>query len=430
MSNEHKSNSGRFNPFRSRGKEFDIKKIMTICLSIVMGLLLISGCGEEAINPVNDSIAVDTSLEATDAVSVLDYAELKAGGIEDIFPHGMASMNFLRSVPAQATPPPPPEAVLLHLNPNILKARITLLRAIRTPLDIMKIFKGTEHCSVEGICPDPKTQIPGNSCSISCDLTGAVINVPVFGSQVEIDLSGLISGTVESLSDTLFKATATATDLKLTGPDGRWLNYNGSVSWELTGQSDTGASWILSTSDLVIDDSSGARGTASGSRLVEIEFGKLFEAQHNAVLTYTPPYSEREIRLDVSINRTITIDGLTRTISIDDTVTTNGTVRTLLGELAVTREIMDANGKLEGIVVNGTITRSGPKGNLTITCDDVSFKTNCDHNPWGGTIDVTNGVETITISFRENCGCVVDVTRPDGSEIEVNTCEKKIIGQD
>ncbi len=408
-------------------KEATMKKIFMACLSVGTCLLLLSGCGEETSTPISESIAVDASLEASDAVSVLDYAELKAGGIEGVSPLGMASLSL---EPSQTPSPPPPNAVLLHLNPNILKARVSLLRAIRASLDLLRMFKDTEYCSVQGTCPDPKTPLQDNSCSISCDLTGAIITVPVFGSMVEIDLSGSLSGTIESETGTLPKITATATNLKLTGPDGRWLNYNGSVSWELTDRSDTGASWILSTSDLTVDDSSGAIGTTSGIRIVEVEFGKYFKAQNNGVLTFTPPYSEREIRLDFSINRTITIDDSTKTIFIDDTITTNGTVRTLFGELRITREIKDANGKLEAIVVNGSITRSGPRGSLTVTFKDVTFKVNCDHNPWGGLIEVTNGEETITVSFRENCGCVVDVTRPDGSKIEVNTCEKRVISRD
>jgi len=386
-------------------------------------VLLCWGCGKDEKAALDDDIAKNAAIEASDAVSPDDLAEMETG-TGGLSPLGLSPMAL---EPAAS---PPPGSVLIFLDPNNLKARLHLLRVARAPLDALMYFY-SQGCAFinSGTCP--KLGDINKTCTISLPFTTGcnTITVPTISGSLTLTFSGGLSGTIEGNHNKtgLPKVTADAASFTVAAQDGRWVNYNGTVSRQITGifggLSPTGASWILSV-DISADDSAGASGTAEGIRTVEVEFGKYFHARNVGTLTFTPPNSTKSVTIEVNIERTIKKDQatLTKTITINDTVTTNGIKRTLTGKMSLSGELRGGSGELESITINGSITRSGPKGSITVTFDDVVIKLNCNHNPWGGTVTVSNGEKTYKFDFRDDCGCNVDITKPDGSEVPYNIC--------
>jgi len=327
-----------------------------------------------------------------------------------------------------------PEAVsdgslLAFLNPNFLWPRPLLLRTIRAPLSTLVYFytHPPANCppQVQGTCPSLNS--PNSSCFITFNFTeecNATAVTYILGQPVTLTFTGGLSGSIDG-NNGFPVLTATATDLKIAADSGKYLIYNGTVKKEFTDISFTGASWVLSTADLVVLDSAGAKGTASGTRTVEVKYGTYYHALNNGVLTYTPPDNSKVVTIDVDIERTVTREELKKVVVIDDKITTDGILRTLSGTLTFTGEERGESGNLESITLSGELTRTGPKGSVTVIYNDVVFKMTCNHNPWGGTIEVTNGKKTITIDFREDCGCIVDITLPDGEIIQHNTCNNE-----
>jgi len=386
--------------------------------------LLCWGCGKKDEKAVlDDDIAKSAAIEANDAVSPDDLAEMEMG-TGGLSPLGLSPMAL---EPAAS---PPTGSVLIFLDPNNLKARLHLLRVARAPLDALMYFYAT-GCATIDSGPCPKLGDINNTCTISLPFTTGcnTISIPTISGSLNLTFSGGLSGTIEgNYNNTGFpKVTADATNFTVTADDGRWINYNGAVSRQITGiyggLSPTGASWILSV-DIGAEDSAGASGTANGTRTVEVEFGKYFHASNVGTLTFTPPNSTNTTTIDVDIERIINKDkaALTKTITINDTVLTNGIKKTLTGNMTLSGELRGSSGELESITINGSLTRSGPKGSITVKFDDVVIKLNCNHNPWGGTITVSNGEKTYTFDFRQDCGCNVDITKPDGSTVVYNTC--------
>jgi len=391
-------------------------------ISIIV--LLCWGCGKEQKAALDDDIANSAAIEASDAISQDDLAEMETGtgGLSPLglFPQGLKPLVS-----------PPPGSVLIFLDPNNLKARLNLLRVARAPLDALMYFYATGCATIDsGTCP--KLGDINKTCTISLPFTAGcnTITVPTISGPLNLTFSGGLSGTIEgNYNNTgLPKVWADAANFKAADEvNNRWINYNGAVSRQITGiyggLSPTGASWILSV-DIGAEDSAGASGTANGTRTVEVEFGKYFHARNVGTLTFIPPGSINPVTIDVSIERTIYKDkaALTKTIIINDTILTNGIRKTLTGKMTLSGELRGGSGELESVTINGSLARSGPKGSVTITFDDVVIKLNCNHNPWGGTVTVSNGEKTYKFDFRQDCGCIVDITKPDGSTVEYNIC--------
>ncbi len=76
--------------------------------------------------------------------------------------------------------------------------------------------------------------------------------------------------------------------------------------------------------------------------------------------------------------------------------------------------------------VGGTLTRSGPKGTVTVTFSSVIVKLDCDHGPFDGEFTVRGGGREFGFSFMRSCGCGVDMERPDRMMLQMDLCRQPV----
>ncbi len=405
-----------------------VLKTIFILLSIIF---VTFACGKDERVPLTAGLASNVIGESASVLSEDDLIDMEVtGGTLDV-----QSLAPEAIEPAEIQPVEVSDGrVLALLNPNFLWPRPLLLRTIRAPLTTLLYFYANQPSGcppdVQGTCPS--LQSPNSSCTITFNFTpecNATAVTYILGQQVTLTFTGGLSGTIDG-NNGLPVLTATASDLKIASDSGKYLIYNGTVKKEFTDISFTGANWVLSTSDLEVTDSAGAKGTASGTRTVEVKYGSYYHAVNLGTLTYTPPNSPKVVTIDIDIERTVTREELKKVVVIDDKITTDGILRTLSGTLTFSGEERGESSELDSVTLNGELTRTGPKGSVTVIYGDVVFKMTCNHNPWGGQIEITNGEKSIVIDFREDCGCIVDITWPNGETTQHNTCEDKEPGEE
>lgn len=401
-------------------------KILKTIFILTITIFISFACGKIDRVPLTAGLASNALGESASILSEDDLVDMEATSgpleVQSLAPEAIE--------PLEIQPEGVPEgAVLALLNPNFLWPRPLLLRTIRAPLSTLLYFYIYQPAGcppqVQGTCPS--LQSPNSSCTITFNFTpecNASAVTYILGQKVTLTFTGGLSGTIDG-NKGLPILTATADDLTIASDSGKYLIYNGTVKKEFTEISFTGANWILSTSDLEVTDSAGAKGTASGTRTVEVKYGSYYHAVNLGTLTYTPSSGSRVITIDLDIERTVTREELKKVVVIDDKITTDGILRTLAGTLTWTGEERGESGELDSVTLSGELTRTGPKGSISVIYNDVVFKLTCNHNPWGGSIEITNGKKSIIIDFRKDCGCIVDITWPDGKKTEHNTCENK-----
>ncbi len=388
--------------------------------------ILIAACGGEKLADVSGDDAVSYVSDTMELLDPAEYSEMLGT---------WSPQSELQLAPLAVDDPVLAEArkVLVFLNPNIIRRRGDLLRAIEAPLHIARYFgalykAGDAEClqQVSGIEDCAASILTSGECIIeyATTTTGCSAEIYVAGASHTITLTGDLSVTISPLSENSFKVTAVPENLKVTGDDGRYLIYNGTVTKTITLTPDrTGHTSVLVANGLTIEDSAGAVGTADGVRTVNVIYDQSFEAHNVGTLTYTPPDGGETVVIQVDILRQVTIDGDTRTIHVEDKVTTNGVERTRT--LDITIEGMFTEGDmLQELVVNGTASFSGPRGEANITFTDLTIDVTCPHNPVGGTIEIS-GKRTITITFAENCSCQATLTWDDGTVEEINSCNQR-----
>ncbi len=400
-----------------------VLKTIFILLSII---IVAFACGKIGRVPLTAGLASNAIGESATLLSEDDMIDMEVTGgtldVQSLAPEAIESAEIQPEVVSDGR-------ALALLNPNFLWPRPLLLRTIRAPLTTLLYFYANQppDCppDVQGTCPS--LQSPNSSCRITFNFTpecNATALTYILGEPVTLTFTGGLSGAIDG-NKGLPVLTATATDLKIASESGKHLIYNGTVKKEFTEITFTGANWVLSTSDLEVVDSAGAKGTASGTRTVEVKYGNYYHAVNLGSLTYTPPNGSKVITIDVDIERTVTREELKKVVVIDDRITTDGVLRTLSGTLTFTAEERGESGALESVTLNGELTRTGPRGGVTVAYNDVVFKMTCNHNPWGGQIEITNGEKSIIIDFHKDCGCIVDITWPNGEKTQHNTCENK-----
>ncbi len=404
-------------------------------------VFVVLGCKKkEERAPLDDSIAQNSAVEASDAISSEDLSDMQ-GSVGGLSPLGTSSLG------PEAMGTQPTSSVLSLLFPRLLKPRYHLLFLINGPLHTLRYFYNqcinvspgscSSWLNVSGTCPSPSNSFTGN-CIITINFDNSAQPVTATVSTVwgplSLTFGGSLSGTVESV-DGLPMVTATAAGLTITGPLGNSIIYTGQVSRQVTnrypssGLPITGASWVLTATNLDLQDSLGARATINGTRTVEVEFGAYFHAKNDGTILYYPPSSTVAITVDIDTERTITTEDQTKIITINDTITINGIKRTLSGQVTFTKEDKP-NGELASVTINGSITRTGPRGSITVTFTNVIIDLSCNKKPWGGIMTISNGDKTYTIDFLGNCGCNVDITRPDGSTVTYDICTHEVVGND
>lgn len=405
-------------------------KVFKTIFILTITIFISFACGKIDRVPLTSGLASNTLGESSSILSEDDLIDMEVtGGTLEVQSLAPGAIESLEIQPEMASD----SAVLAFLNPNLLWPRPLLLRTIRAPLSTLIYFYVNQPAGcppqIQGTCPS--LQSPDSSCTLTfnftetCDVSAVTY---ILGQPVTLTFTGGLSGTIDG-NKGLPILTATASDLKIASDSGKYLIYNGTVKKEFTDISFTGANWILSTSDLEVTDSAGAKGTASGTRTVEVKYGTYYHAVNLGTLTYTPSDNSKVVTINVDIERTVTREELKKVVVIDDKITTDGIIRTLSGTLTGTDE-RGQSGELDSVTLNGELTRTGPKGSVSITYNDVIFKFTCNHNPWGGWLEITNGEKSIIIDFREDCGCIVDITWPNGETTQHNTCDNKGSGEE
>lgn len=405
-------------------------KVLKTILILTLTIFVTYACGKFERASLTNGLASNAIWESASILSGDDLIDMEAtSGSLEVQSLTMENIEALDIQPEAVSG----NSVLALLNPNYLWPRPLLLRTIRAPLSTLLYFyvNKPDGClpDIQGTCPSLNS--PDSSCTISFNFTpecNATAVTYIFGQPVTLTFTGEVSGTIDG-NKGLPILTATAKDLKIAS-DRNHLIYNGTVKKEFTDISFTGANWVLSTSDLEVVDSAGAKGTASGTRTVEVKYGNYYHAVNLGNLTYTPPDNSKVVTIDVDIERTVTHEELQKVVLIDDKVTTNGVLRTLSGTLTWTGEKRGESGQLDSVTLAGELTRTGPNGSVRIIFNDVVYEMTCNHNPWGGTIEITNGEKSIIIDFREDCGCIVDITWPNGESTQHNTCNDKDVANE
>ncbi len=347
--------------------------------------------------------------------------------IEDLSPEDLLEESF--ELPNSAPPLSPMSAsfddkgLLRKLNPNkVLKGcRVPLLKVIEAPIHLGTYLTiNSPSCAqveYEGTCPvfktgDVCTRTFSMNCSFEISLPGGITDV--------LNFTGMLTQSVEMKEINEFADTVTAVNLKISLENaGAYILYNGSISVDLTKKID-GHKVVLSTQNLQVEDHLGEKGDVSGTRTVEVIYGKSIKITNSGTINYISP-EEKETSLEIQMSKEISIDGDVKTINISDSIITDGIERTREGKITVVRETNDGD-VLKEVVIDGEETITGPRGTFYVSIDDVVLDVECQRNPRGGTITISNGEKEIKIVFKDSCSCEATLILPDGTQKSIDSC--------